>query len=394
VEIRPAGDMTAFLRPVAVGFGNEPVEELAGRFAQLMDHERAVSAFEDGQIVGSAGAFTYELTVPGGHVPAAGVTFVGVLPSHRRRGILTELMRVQLDDVRLRGEPVAILWASEERIYGRYGYGLAALGLSVELATARVGFRDDPGRSGRVRIVGEDEAFPLCRDVYERVRAETPGMVSRSDAWWTARRLYDTEFRPAGFGPLFRAVWEQEAYALYRVKVDFSRGYPAGELDVLEAVGASLEATREIWRYLFSVDLIETVKSSRLPVDHPLLLMLAEPRRLHIRVGDTLWVRPVDVGAALEARARADGSVVLELTDAFLPDNAGRWRVGGGGVGRTDDDAELALDVADLGSVYLGGFGFGELVRAGRARELEPGAAERADRVFAFDRKPWCPEIF
>ncbi len=227
--------------------------------------------------------------------------------------------------------------------------------------------------------------------IYERARAAWPGMFSRPEEWWKARRLGTPAY---GTGALFRAVWEDAAYALYRLTTDFAAG-PSAEIEVLECVGTTLESTREIWRYLFSVDLVDRVKAHRpLPLDHPLLFLLEQPRRLAMSVGDNLWVRLVDVGGALDARARGEGSVVLELTDLFLPENAGRWRVGGDGVGRTEDTAELALDVADLGSVYLSGFTFAELERGGRVRELVPGAIARADAVLRWDRKPWCPEIF
>jgi predicted acetyltransferase len=155
-------------------------------------------------------------------------------------------------------------------------------------------------------------------------------------------------------------------------------------------------ATRELWRVLLDMDWKATLKAYLLPIDHALVHQLAYPRRMQLRVGDGLWVRLVDVGAALSARGYAgDGTVVLEVEDAFLPDNAGRWRVAGGTVERTDEDAHLALDVGELGSVYLGGFTFAELVRAGVVRELKDGAAARADAVFVTGApKPWCPEIF
>jgi predicted acetyltransferase len=390
-DIRVAHDVREFLRPISVGFGSGAFdEEGAERFEQLMARDRMLSAYDDGSIVGSAGSFGFELTVPGGFVPAAGVTVVAVLPTHRRRGILTELMRAQLADLARRGEPVACLWASEERIYGRFGYGLASLGLRIDAPTARAGFRDDPGATGRVRVLDDDEALATLPPIYERARAGSPGFFSRSESWWRLRRLRRPFWTQRD---LFRAVWNDDAYALYTVELAFDSG-PSATVEVAECVATSLESTREIWRYLFSIDLVERVKAARLPLDHELLLLLEELRRLDLRAGDNLWLRLVDVGAALEARARGDASVVLEVADAFLPGNAGRWRVGGDGVGRTADAADLALDVADLGSAYLGGFSFSELARAGRVRVLVPGAIERADDVFRWPQKPWCPEIF
>lgn len=370
--------------------GREPEAAEVAQLAQLLEVDRAHSAFVDGEAVGSSGAFSFELTVPGGAaVPAAGITLVGVLPSHRRRGVMTRLMHVQLDDIRRRCEPVACLWSSEERIYRRFGYGLASLGMAIELPTARAGFRDDPGAHGRVRLVDEAEAALRIPPLYDAVRRRRPGMVSRSDAWWRLRRLSQSP----GPNVLFRAIWENEAYALYRVSLPWFT-VAEGVAEVVEALGLSLDAAREIWRYLFSLDLVDRVKAERLPLDHPLLLMLEEPRRLGIRVVDNLWVRLVDVEAALAARRRGAGDVVLEVTDALIAENSGRWRVSDDAVARTKASADLALDVADLASAYLGGFTFAQLEAAGRVRAMSAGAIERADAVFATDLVPWCPEIF
>ena len=402
IELRPctADEVAAALRPIAVAFGNaEASAESVEEFGPLMEPQRMHAAFEDGAVVGHTGAFSYELTVPGGSAPAAGVTVVAVLPTHRRRGLLRQLMRAQLDDVRARGEPVAILWASEEHIYGRFGYGMASLQMGIAVEAARAGFRDPSRVDASVRLVGEEEALEVVPPIYDAVRAETPGMVSRSDDWWRLRRLSESSYRPEGFGSLFRAVLridgEDAGFALYRVKVDWSTGSVRGELEVAEAMATSLVATRELWRYLFSVDLISMVRAGRLPLDHPLVLLVAEPRRLQMKVGDALWCRLVDVGAALSSRGYAeDGALVLEVSDEFCPWNEGRWRLEGGRAERTDDEPELRLDVADLGSVYLGGFTWSQLARAGLAEELAPGAVARADAIFRSDRAPWCPEIF
>ena len=396
IEIGTASrdEIGPFLRPISVAFGNEPSgEESLDRFASLFEPERMHVAREDGAIVGAAGAFTYELTVPGGLVPAAGITVVGVLPTHRRRGILTKLMREQIDDVHARGEPVAYLWASEERIYGRFGYGIASLALATEIDPGRIAFVYDAPRDARIRLLDETAAYDVIPALYERIRPEWPGMFSRTENWWRRRRLFDS---PESQGTLFRAVLEvdgtPEAYALYRVSMDFSAF--AASMDVNEALGTSTEATREIWRYLTSVDLVKTIKAARLPVDHPLVLMVDQPRALKMRLGDGLWARLVDVERALDARTLGDGDVVIDVRDAFCPWNEGRWRVTSGGAERTTADAGIACDVTALGSAYLGGFTWSQLSRSGRAAELQPGALAAADTLFGWDRSPWCPEIF
>ena len=387
------------LAPIMHFFGHRPTEEGTRRMLRTLEPERMHAACEGDAIVGGAGAFSFELSVPGGRVPAAGVTVVAVLPTHRRRGILRALMRTQLDDVHRRGEPVAYLWASEGGIYGRFGYGPASLCGDVEIARAHGGFAHPFERAGRTRLVDGDEALELVPPVYEAVARETPGMFARSRDWWDARVLADPEWRREGGGEQMRVVLELEgrpaAYALYRLHPSFEAGSSSGFVSVIEAMGATPAATAGIWRFLLDVDWMERVKATLLPVDHPLLLLVTEARRLRMRVGDALWVRLVDVRAALAARSlQGDGSVVLEIVDSFCPWNEGRLRVARGEVARTTDEPDLRLDVSALGSVYLGGFSWAQVARAGRAEELADGALERADALFRTGRTPWCPEIF
>jgi len=215
----------------------------------------------------------------------------------------------------------------------------------------------------------------------------------------TRRLADDPAHRRPGQGPLNRALLEiagrPAAYALYRIAMDFKHGSSTGSVNVVEALAADDAALAEIWRYLLDMDWTAWIKSDYLPLDHPLFLLLAEPRRMRFRLNDGVWVRLVDLGAALSERAYAsDEPLVLEVRDAFLPENAGRWRLADGRAERTDDEADLGLDVGDLGAVYLGGFTWRELRAALRVEELHEGAVERADRVFGSWRKPWCPEIF
>jgi predicted acetyltransferase len=358
------------------------------------------AAIDGERIVGGAGAFPFELTVPGGTVRCGGVTVVGVLPTHRRRGILTAMMRTQLEDIRERGEPVAALWASEEVIYRRFGYGVASLSGEMTLASGFAGLRQAADERAAVRLVALDEANEVLAPIYDRVRARTPGMFTRSGTWWETRTLSDPPDRRQGGGEKNVLVVELDGdaagYALYRIHTKFESGAAAGHVDVIEAVADGPVATRELWRVLLDMDWKATLKAYLLPIDHPLLHQLRYPRRMQLRVGDGLWVRLVDVGAALSARAYADaGPVVLEVEDPFLPENAGRWRIAGGAADRTDEAPDLAMDVGELGAAYLGGFTFGELVRSGLVREAREGGAARADAVFLTAApKPWCPEIF
>jgi predicted acetyltransferase len=378
-------------------FGHTNTLEESERFLERMDIDRVHAAWEGDRIVGGAGAFTYQVSVPGGSIPTAGVTIVGVLPTHRRRGVLTALMAEQLADCRARGEAAAYLWASESTIYPRFGYGLAALAGEMTLARERTAFAQPFEPRGTVRLVDVEEAARTFPPLYEQVFAQRPGMFSRSKAWWEGRRLLPSPWEGNSNKRLvlLEVDGEPAGYAIYTVKQEWEHGSSSGKVTVIEAVTPTPEATRELWRWLLDFDWTSEFVASHLPLDHPLFLLLAEPRRMRFEVGDAVWVRLIDIEAALSARSyEGDTQVVVELTDAFLPENAGRWRLGARGAERTNAAAELELDITGLGSVYLGGFSFADLVRASRAAELVPEAVQRADALFVTQVQPWCAEIF
>jgi len=392
-EIIPA------ISPVFHYFGVQPTPPDADRFVPFIEPSRAFAARADGAVVGGCASFPFELTVPGGTVRAAGLTVVGVLPTHRRRGILRHMMRAQLDDVHRRGEPVGYLWASEDTIYGQFGYGLASLSGHIDVAKAHTAFAKPVASRAQFQMVDEAGAIEPMSRVFDRVRREHPGMVARSADWWRHRRLADPEHRRMGGGILNRVVMhdqgEPKGYALYRIHQQLDLGSSLGHVNVIEAIGVDAEATRDIWRFVLDIDWVARVQASLLPVDHPLLMLAARPRELKLQVQDGVWVRLVDVPAALAARRFGEGPpVVIELADAFCPWNAGRWRLGPAGAERTTADAELACDVTALGSAYLGGFSFRQLASGGRVEERREGALARADALFRSDRAPWCPEIF
>lgn len=399
-DVRACADQEEYGRAIgAIGqyFNPPPDEEFLERFVRILPHERMHAAFENGHLVGGAGAFPFELSVPGGSLPCAGITAVGVTPTHRRRGVLRSMMDTQLRDVHERGEPIAALWASEETIYGRFGYGIASWAGELNVPHEWDAFAEPLEPAGTTRFVTPEEARELFPPIYEAVRRERPGMTSRDAAWWEIRllRMPDEEKSTPRRFVVLELDGEPAAYAIYRTHFSFDGGSASSRLVVREALGATPGATAAIWRFLLDVDWMAVVETSLAPPDHPLLLLLANNRRARYRMSDALWVRLVDLPAALSGRAYGEGGpLVLEVRDAVCEWNDGRWRLEGGECSRTDDEPDLALDVAALGSAYLGAVSFTELRAALQVEELREGAVKRADAVFAWRPLPWCLEIF
>jgi predicted acetyltransferase len=399
IDIRnPAEDeLRKAMKAAEAAFGDEQKEEDLDRHEKVMRPDRFIVAYDGATPVGTTASVPFELTVPGGRLAAGGVTWVGVVPSHRRRGILTQMMKRQLQDLHERGEPLAILWASEAAIYGRFGYGISAPTVQLDADRSRFSLRDDPGPQGAVRLIDREEAAKLLPPIYDAVRRQVPGYTSREDLLWDLYRLADPEHWRRGGGPKFFAVLEFDGepvgYTLYRIKSDWEEGFSKSHVRVLETCATSAVAERELWRFLFGIDLVVRIQGRHDP-GSPLFLMVVDPRSLMLRVSEGLWLRVIDLESALTGRTyAADDNVVVEVRDELCPWNAGRWKVGSD-VGRTDDDAELELDIADLATAYLGAFDFERLAAAQRVRELKPGALRRATDLFRTPRPPYCPEDF
>jgi predicted acetyltransferase len=394
----PAEDeLRAAMVAGSTSFGDSLRDDDFTRYSSTLPLDRFYTAYDDGRPVGTTGDYPFRITVPGGELPSAGVTWVGVLPSHRRRGILREMMLAQLNELHERGEPLAILWASEAEIYGRFGYGMAIPEVRMDAERARFAFRDDPGPKGEVRVIDRDEARDVLPPLYEAIRRDIPGFVTRSDDWWEHYKLADPEHWRRGAGPKFYALLELDGepagYAMYRIKQGWEHGYSTSTLMVGDAFAISPTATREVWRFLFGIDLIARVQG-RIDPTLELFLMAADPRNLQLRMNDGVWLRFVDLEAALRGRSYAtDDAVVAEVRDAVCPWNDGRWALGPEAA-RTDAEPELELSVGDLASAYLGGLDFHRLAAAQRVRELKPGAVDRAAALFRTTRPPYCPEDF
>jgi predicted acetyltransferase len=395
MELRPATreEFEAFSRAALSAFHQELSDADRERYDRIDEPERSLAWFDDGRIVATTGAFTRELTVPGAVVPCAAVTAVAVVPTHRRRGLLTAMMRRQLEDLHERGDPVAVLWASEGGIYGRFGYGIAARAARLVARRPEARLAVPPPLAEPLHAGPAGQHVEAMRALHERVRPRRPGMLDRRGPWW-GDRLNDPEGSRDGAQPL-QAVIAEDGYALYAVRPGSGDDGPAGEVRVRELVAATPSAHSRLWAYLLDQDLTRTISWRLAPADEPLWLALTDPRAVRMTLTDSLWARLVDVAAALGARSYAgDADVVIAVHDDVCTWNTGRYRLTADGCERTRAAADIELDVNALAAAYLGGTTLRSLAAAGRARELTRGAVARGSVAFRGDVVPWCPEVF
>lgn len=397
VEIRPIAEdeFETWMRAIESAFGGHVSPEDVQNERKVIDPARCLAAFDGDDIVGCASSVVFEMTVPGGTIPTVGITGVGVVPTHRRRGVNTALMRRQLDDIRDGGFAIAALFASEGGIYGRFGYGLATLDAFVDIETSRSAFIPGSEGDGRVRLLDREAAKERYLSMYDRSRLTRPGAMKKSPNW------FDYEFADKHFGEerkFFFALHETgndcDGIAAYTIKHEWDL-VPKNivELYDLDALTPSVYA--QMWRFVLDLDLVSKVTAWSRPADEPLLHLLREPRRLNMRLKDGMWVRLLDIPRALTARRYPhDGRVVFDVRDAFCPWNEARYILDVGAEGatceQTEDEADLLLTTNELAAAYLGGASFSQLHRAGRVSEERAGAIGTADAMFAWDPPPWA----
>jgi len=384
-------------------FNEAPDDETGEREREFLELDRTLAAFDGKGVIASAAAYSFDMTIPGGSVPAAGVSWVGVLPTHRRRGVLSSLMRRQLDDIRAAGrEPIAALWASEPAIYGRFGYGMASQTLSLTLPR-RSKLRAVPGSADlRARLVEPEESVPIALPVYDHDRGRRPGMFAMTEVLQRLR-IYLPPHARDGMSPLRTVLIEDDAdvraYARYTVKAEWNAGGPDSTVSIREVHGVDSAAVAAVWAFLLDIDLTARAEVRLRPPDDPLVGMLVDFRRATAALGDGLYVRLIDVGAALSARTyTVPVDVVLDVRDDFCPWNSGRWRLSGDATGgrceRTGDPAHVSLDVRELGATYLGGTSLHALGDSGLVTEHSPGAVRELSTALRHEPAPWCPLIF
>ncbi|PDP89541.1 GNAT family N-acetyltransferase [Glycomyces fuscus] len=367
-----------------------------------VEHDRTLLALDGDRVVGTALAHGFEMTAPGGPRRVSGVTGVGVWPTHRRRGVLSALMRRQLADVRARGEDLAVLWASEGGIYGRFGYGLAFRETRATLQRAHARLRPDAPRdpSLTLDLAEPAEVRQELEQVYREALPQRVGQLARGTHWWSLV-LKDKEAAEPGRlrAALVRGPDGPCGYALYRVVNRWEDGLPAGRVVVRELAATSAPARVALHEHLLDRDLTSEAVFERLPEDDALTVVLADPRRLVRQESDALWVRLVDLPGALSDRPYTTPvDTVLEVADRYAPWNAGRWRLeagtGGARVSPTDAAPDLGLDASHLGAAYLGRRTLTALADAGLLTEHTPGAAARLDTALYTPRAPFCGTDF
>ncbi|HVF05410.1 MAG TPA: GNAT family N-acetyltransferase [Frankiaceae bacterium] len=403
IEVRTIteAEIDAWQVHLDTAFGGDPDPEDIAAWRPLVDTERAHGVFDGPLLVGTAGIFTFDMTVPGGPQPCAGVTAVSVSPTHRRQGLLTSMMRTQLDEIRDRGrEAFASLWASEASIYARFGYGVASRRWSLTIKAHDPQLLGRPSR-GTVRLVERDELRTIAGPLYDAMRADRTGMISRSSVRWTTR-LLDLPANRHGASARKHAVYEVDGeprgYVLYRTKSEWTAFRPEGQVRVQELVYLDPDAHAGLWRFVLGVDLMRSVLADNIPGDDPVVHRLRDPRVVDVGIVDGLHVRMIDVPRALTTRSyAASGSVTIEVVDP-LGYAAGRWTLDASPDGATCEPTtaspDLTLGAEELGGVYLGDTTLRSLYLAGRVDEHTPGAADRASVLFAWPRAAWCPEIF
>ena len=378
------------MRTMAVGFGTTMTDDDVKVSARTLRNSRPLAAFDGDEIVGTAVVYPMQMNIPEGRrAPTAVVSGVTVLPTHRRRGILTRMMDMHLREAYDNGEIFSILGASESIIYGRYGYGIAAIMEKWSIDRRHTELAYAPESPGRLCFIDKDDASELLPPVAVRVCADRPAFVAWHPDHWT-QFLADFEHERGGASAFHFVVYEEngriDGYVIYRLH---------GEtVKVIDLMADSDAAHAALWRFCFGIDLRTTIECDDRPVDDPLPWMLADPRRLQRSPRDGMWLRILDVQRALEGRTYArEGRIVLEVRDEFCPWNDGRYELQGGAKGAhckpTTETPDITLSAADLGAAYLDGVAFSTLEHASRVEAATPKAVRLADAMFRTRRKPW-----
>ena len=409
-DVRPIreDETEAWLETVTTAFLDRPdINRFAEEVRPLWDYSRVWGAFEPGSdlVVGTTRTWASEITLPGGAlVPASAVAAVTVRPTHRRRGILRQLITAEHEAARTRGEAISMLHAAEYPIYGRFGYGPATSSVTWTLDTAATGFHDAP--TGTIDLLTPGpEARDVIRAIFEVHRLRQPGEIRRREFSWEV----DLGLRELAWGQTWKGFLavhrndsgETDGYARYRAEGKWVKGQPRGLITVDELHALTDEAYAALWHFLADVDLVATVKAERRSASECLPWLLTNARAVDVsEVGDSLWIKLLDLPRVLGLRRYGrSGRLVIEVVDGAGPD-ATRTRVlldasaDGATCRRTGDSPDLTVEAAAIGAACLGGSRLRDAARARGWDEHRAGAMVEADALFAAIDPPWCSTFF
>lgn len=387
-------ELADYRKAAVRGFGRHFDPTMFDTYQPFLASAYALAAFDEDQIVGTTLFNLLEMSVSGGMLPTALLDDVTVQPTHRRQGILTQMISWVMNDFHERGQILSCLGASESVIYGRFGYGPASLQVDYTLERPHANFSHFPEVNGRLRFMDKEEARKLCPLIMERACADRPGYLRGTKEQWD-KYIADPAYAREGASAFFSVVYEEEGepqgYVNYRIR--------NGTVIVLDLMPITREAHAALWRFCFGIDLMHTTYAPKRPIDDSLPWMLADPRRLKQAIRDDLWLRLVDVREALCRRTYAsEGRLVIEVIDSFCPWNEGRFQLDGGPDGsdckRSTASPDLLMTAGDLAAGYLGAISYTNLSNAGRADELKTGALAKADAMFRRTQAPWWPNEF
>ncbi len=406
IDYRPIAEheYPAFAKALVDGFSVDvPDADFTDLIRTIHPPGRTLGAFDGDEIVGTFGGLALDLTTPGSRIPMEGTTAVTVFPTHRRMGLMNEMMRLHLVNAVEHGYAVAGLWASETSIYGRYGYGIATYADTITMVARDIRFRDGIDID-RVRRISVEDALAVLPPVFDRVLIHTPGMYSRSAAWWELEVLHDADWRKRGKTSLRVVVHETpdgpDGYAIYRHEAgDSDDGHSGKTVHIAEVTAATERAHASLWSYLTNIDGSPNVRLWNSRIDEPLPMKLVEPRRIKVDSQfDALWILILDVTTALEARTfEQDGSVRFTVTNAFRTDVEGNYKLavteGIASCVRIEGETDISVDLDVLGALYLGGGDALAYFAAGRLR-ADADAVAHMHKLFRTAQPPWCNQVF
>ena len=413
IELRPVTDsnFVEWRKAVRRGFGmHVHPDDIARLRNDRAEIDRLVAAVDtrSERIVGTGGADSYSLTLPGGAtVPMAGVAYMTTAVTHRRQGAFSGLMSRIHETAREHGDIISGLWASQANLYSRFDYGLAINSYDWEIDPSFGGFSHSPipddfgtDPDAHVYFVDADEAAAILPGIYEQMHQQTAGAVDRNPGRWRYE-LFDEERVRDGASQMFFAICEeageQTGYVAYRMRRKGDSDM--GTLEVSEQVSVTDSVHATMWRFLLDFELVGKITAKNRPADDPLWWMLSDPRRLARTSHDAMWINLLDIPKALEARTyNADGRLKIGLVSESNPGVAGTYVLdidnSQATVKKTTEKPDVIMTPADLSSIYLGGISPGPLVDAGRIDAITTGSLAKLHGMFATDSAPWCAHYF